>query len=230
MSSDSILIQDVPEEISSQEQLEEYDSVTAYHGTTHRFQEAIEEYGLVPGTDLMPVEGQTTDQEIVYFGPETDEEVDEMNAPWVEMYSDAESYAARAVKDTVGGVPLIVECELPVENLVADDVSQVDLRGVETPYESITQYATVGHEGTVEPEKITGFQVDDSQPVPPHNNSAYQKTDEHREWVQAMGDMDVDKMVEIGSGYDLQVDPEEFTDSETIHPSELLRQAHPELF
>ena len=230
MSSDSILIQDVPEEVSSQEQLEEYDSVTAYHGTSHRFQEAIEEYGLVPGTDLMPVEGQTTDQEIVYFGPETDEEVDEMDAPWVEMYSDADSYAGRAIKDTVGGVPMIVECELPVENLVADDVSQVDMRGVETPYESITQYATVGHEGTVESENITDFKVDDSEPTPPHNNSAYSMSDEHREWVEAMGEMDIDRMMEIGSRYDSQIDPEEFAGAETITPSELLRQVHPEIF
>lgn len=226
----SIEIQDVPEQVDSQEELEGYDCLVAYHGASHRFQEAMEEYGLVPGTELMPTEGQTTDQELVYFGPETDEEVDEMDVPSVEMYSDAENYATRAVKDTVGGKPMIVEARLPVENLTADDVSQVDMRGVETPYDSITQYATVGHEGVVDPENITDFHVLDNPPMPPWNNSAYKSTGKDAEFISAMAEPDIEKMEEMGEPFQEQIDPREFTGEENITPNELLKKAHPEFF
>jgi hypothetical protein len=225
----SIEIPEVPE-LDSQEELEEYDSVLAYHGATHRFRDAMQEYGIVPGTDLMPLEGQTTDQSMVYLGPETGDEVEEMEVPSVEMYSDAENYATRSVKDTVGGKPMIVETSLPVDNLVADDVSQVDMRGVETPYDSITQYATVGHEGKVLPEDIEDFHVLDKPALPPWNNSAYKSTGKDAEFISAMAEPDIEKMEEMGEPFQEQIDPREFAGEENITPNELLKNAHPELF
>lgn len=233
MGTERIAIENVLDNVGSHEELEEqYDEVIAYHGTSHRFRDAIQEYGIIPGTDLLPMEGQKTDRPIVYFGPKTSEDESSMDNTYAEMYSDAASYANRAVETSVGGKPIILKCALPVDNLVPDDCERAELYDVETPYDSINTWATLGHEGTVSPEQILDSEVTANLSRPPENNGPYMKTQEYNKFEEALGvlEQDWDVLERIGDKYDEQIDPQLLKNQDDLHPEQLIKLANQEVF
>lgn len=227
-----IYLADVPEVVDSQQELEDnYDFVRAFHGTSSRFQDSVSEYGIVPAEEGVTVEKSKSDDPIVFFGPYDADEADEMDAPSIEMYSDAQNYAERATGQHFGGKSMIVQADLPVENLVPDDVSKVDGRGVETAYESISEYAVVGHEGVVEPEIQSGIEFE-GNPRPPVNNQRWSSSDESREFFDALKERDVETADEIAQRYTSQIDLMEHakTLGEDLTPNRVMGREHPDVF
>lgn len=227
-----IYIQNVPEAVDSQQELEEnYDFVRAVHGTTSRFYDSISEYGIVPGEELLTVEKSKSDDPIIFFGPRDSDEVDEMGSPSVEVYSDAKNYADRAVGQHFGGKGMLVYADLPVENLVPDDVSRVDHRDVNTPYESIVEYAVVGHEGVVEPEILAGADYEGNVRPPVHNQT-WSTSEEGSEFFQALQNEDLDAADEIASNYEPQIDIMEHAEAlgEELRPRTIMEREHPDVF
>lgn len=233
MITSSIEIQNVLNEVESQQELEEeYDQLIAYHGTSHRFRDSIEEYGLQPGSDLVSMEGQKTDQPIVYFGPEDSETEQHMDNEYVEMYSNAERYAVRSVRKGVGGRPMVMKCALPVENLVPDDCERGDLYNVETAYDSVDTWATVGYEGILSEEQILNERIMGESPRAPEENRAYKTTEHSEKWEEEFSkwDPDFEKLSSLAERFDSQIDPDAISGQGSLNRSELLRIANPKLF
>ncbi|WEL23445.1 hypothetical protein [Candidatus Nanohalovita haloferacivicina] len=227
-----VYIQDVPYVVDSQEELEEnYDFVRAVHGTTSRFHDSISEHGIVPSEDLLTVEKSKSDDPIIFFGPRDSEEVEEMGSPSVEVYSDAKNYAERATGQHFGGKSMLVYADLPVENLVPDDVSKVDHRDVNTPYESIVEYAVVGHEGVVEPEILAGADYEGNTRPPVHNQTC-STSEEGSEFFQALQNEDLETADEIASNYDPQIDLMEHAEvlGDDLRPHTVMEREHPDVF
>lgn len=232
MNDEGIYLAEVPEAVDSQQELEEeYDFVRAFHGTSSRFQDSVSEYGIIPAEEGVTLEKSKSNDPIVFFGPYDSEEADEMGVPSIEIYSDAESYAQRATGQHFGGKSLIVQADLPVENLVPDDVSKVDGRGVETAYDSIVEYAVVGHEGIVEPEIQTSMEFE-GNPRPPVNNQRWSKSDEYREFFDALQEQDVETADEIAQRFTSQIDFMEHAEvlEEDLTPNRVMEREHPEAF
>ena len=220
MVNDTIEISQVPNEISSQEELHlNFDSIKAYHGTSHRFKDAILEHGLDPEIPFQ-MEEEVTDKSLVFFGPANDQD---MNPPHSEVHG-ANRYANNTVRKTVGGKAMIVECELPIEKLERDDIAKVDIRDVENLYQSIVNYGVAAHRGRVEPKHIENTFTTHSSPKPPVGAESYVNTDEFNEWMDAAlkgEEPNIEKLKEIGENYKSQIDPREYIDEEPVTAEEL---------
>lgn len=218
----SIEITDVPRKVSSQEELvSEYDSIRAYHGTTHRFRDSIRGNGLVPRNYLFQMEKPKSEEPLVFFGSESEED---MNPPNSECHS-AEDYGTRTLRNTIGGKSMVVKAELPIENLRRDDVATVDERGIENVYESIVNYGVVAHRDAVSTENIIGFEEKHNIARPPENVLRYQKTEHYSIWLQAVGEQDLETLKEIGEDFESQVEPREFQrDNNPLTAEELFKE------
>ena len=219
---DVLEISQVPEVVDSQEELDsEYDSLVAYHGTTHRFRSSILEHGLDPENPVV-VEGGKSDRPLVFFGSEKEEDME----PQYSEGHDAETYGIAARDQIIGGKAMVIRCELPIDNLERDDVAHVDGRGdTQNLYQSITNYGVAAHHGRVEPEQIIEiFETHDS-PTPPKTNELYVSTDEFSEWMDAYIEQDIETLQRIGSDYESQIAPREYIEEgEKVRPGELYRK------
>lgn len=232
MDGEGVYLADVPEAVDSQEELEEeYDFVRAFHGTSSRFQDSVSQYGIVPAEQGLTVEQSKSDDPIVFFGPYDSDEAEEMGAQSIEVYSDAKNYAKRATGNHFGGKSMMVQADLTVENLVPDDVSKVDGRGIETAYESIVQYAVVGYQGTVEPEIQSGIEFEGNV-RPPVNNQRWNRSNESREFFDALKEKDVETAEQIAQRYTSQIDLEEHRKvlGQYLSPNRIMEKEHPGVF
>ncbi|MFB6100160.1 MAG: hypothetical protein ABEK16_02700 [Candidatus Nanohalobium sp.] len=221
-----IEISKVPQLVDSQEELEsKFDTLIAYHGTSHRFRDSVIEHGLDAENPFQMEEGGKSEKPLVFFGPQQEED---MNPPASELHG-AREYGNNTVTNTVGGKSIVVECELPIKNLERDDVAEVDNRGVENLYQSIRDYGVAAHRGTVPPENIRETFTTHDIPRPPIHNTVYQGTEEYHQWMKSFqGDeIDEETLKQIGTNYDTQVDPRQLLEEgeESITAEELYRRA-----
>jgi len=170
------------------------------------------------------MEGGKSDKPLVFFGPKKEEE---MTPNHSELHG-ADRYAMNTAVKTVGGKPMVVECELPVENMERDDVAEVDERGIENTYQSILNYGVAAHLGKVEPDSIKDTYELSGLAKPPIKNTAFRNTEDYDKWMKAFYENhDVDVLEEIAQKFESQIDPRDYQSDELkISASDLYKEVH----
>lgn len=179
----------------SEEEYRNHDYLIAYHGTSHRFRDSIENRGLLTPKER-PEERVREDWQLSI----DDERYD--NLCYLSSESSAESYSSLTQKKFVGGKPMILQIKAPISNLEPEPMN-ADV-GTETSFQAIID-GEVAHRGSIPPENILNYHVHGNYAIPPINGDDFDEFNEI-DLQDAVLEGDYEFLEKWNTKYDTQLD------------------------